>query len=165
MQPDEQTWRYAIEDEEAASAAVVEAERVLHRQLQHHLAISPTVDGEVSELDLRRTEYAVAVRAIDEAAAVYHRAQGEAMLQQARAEQHHDATTRSSVVRRSHSSSSGNGSSPRPTKRLNLGLPSCGPAIQSSGSEEDTGRSGESEDSGSGNASDPRHFRSTRPCL
>ncbi|KAE8887480.1 hypothetical protein PF005_g5373 [Phytophthora fragariae] len=77
MQPDEQTWRYAIEDEEAASAAVVEAERVLHRQLQHHLAISPTVDGEVSELDLRRTEYAVAVRAIDEAAAVYHRAQGE----------------------------------------------------------------------------------------
>ncbi|KAE8982649.1 hypothetical protein PR002_g23471 [Phytophthora rubi] len=139
MQPDEQTWRQAIEDEEAVSAAVVEAERALHRQLQYHLASSPTVYDAVSELDLRRTEYAVAVRATDEATAVYHRAQWEiiaaerdhrradhvqriqAVLQQTRAEQQHAATTRSSVARRSHSSSSENGSSPRPTKRLNLG--------------------------------------------
>ncbi|KAE8876150.1 hypothetical protein PF005_g21447 [Phytophthora fragariae] len=77
MQPDEQTWRQAIEDEEAVSAAVVEAERALHRQLQHHLASSPTVYDAMSELDLRRTEYAVAVRATDEATAVYHRAQWE----------------------------------------------------------------------------------------
>ncbi|KAE9017155.1 hypothetical protein PR003_g15830 [Phytophthora rubi] len=95
MQPDEQTWSYAIEDEEAASAAVVEAERVLHRQLQHHLAISPTVDGEVSELDLRRTEYAVAVRAIDEAAAVYHRAQGGGYCRRARSTSGGPRTTHS----------------------------------------------------------------------
>ncbi|KAE9281347.1 hypothetical protein PR003_g27698 [Phytophthora rubi] len=79
MQTEEQTWRLAIEDEEAASGAVVEAEKVLHRQLQHHRAGSPTVDDAVSDLDLRRTEYAAAVHATDEAANVYYRAQGEAI--------------------------------------------------------------------------------------
>ncbi|KAE8982935.1 hypothetical protein PR003_g15193 [Phytophthora rubi] len=77
MQTEEDTWRQAIQDEEAASAAVVEAERALHRQLQHHRVGSPTVDDAVSELDLRRTEYAVAMRATDQAATVYQRAQGE----------------------------------------------------------------------------------------
>ncbi|KAE9014076.1 hypothetical protein PR003_g13915 [Phytophthora rubi] len=77
MQTEEDTWRQAIQDEEAASVAVVEAERALHRQLQHHRAGSPTVDDEVSELDLRRTGYAVAMRATDQAATMYQRAQGE----------------------------------------------------------------------------------------
>ncbi|KAE8972135.1 hypothetical protein PR001_g26696 [Phytophthora rubi] len=184
MQTEEQTWRLAIEDEEAASGAVVEAEKVLHRQLQHHRAGSPTVDDAVSDLDLRRTEYAAAVHATDEAANVYYRAQGEAIaserdrrradhvqrieavLQQARAEQQHAATTNPSVARRLYSSSSENGSPPRPTKRLNLGPPSSGPAIETTGSEQDTGRSGESDDSSSsGNASNPRHFHSTHSCL
>ncbi|KAE9189719.1 hypothetical protein PF004_g22125 [Phytophthora fragariae] len=56
MQAAEETWRQAIEAEEAASAAVVEAERVLQQLLQHHLPSSPTVDNAVSELDLRRSE-------------------------------------------------------------------------------------------------------------
>ncbi|KAE8897105.1 hypothetical protein PF003_g18830 [Phytophthora fragariae] len=172
MQRDEQTWRQAIADEEAASAALVEAERVLHLQLQHHRAGSPTVDDAVSEVDLRRTEYAAAVRATDEAAALYHRAHGEviaaerddrradhvqrieAVLQQARAAQQHAAATSPSVARRAHSSSSENGSSPRPTKRLNLGPPSSGSPIQTTGGEEDTARSGDSEGESSGNASE-----------
>ncbi|KAE9166554.1 hypothetical protein PF004_g29117 [Phytophthora fragariae] len=74
MQTGEDTWRQAIQDKEAASVAVVEAERALHRQLQHHRAGSPTVDDAVSDLDLRRTEYAAAVHATDEAADVYYRA-------------------------------------------------------------------------------------------
>ncbi|KAE9121922.1 hypothetical protein PF010_g6913 [Phytophthora fragariae] len=134
----------------------------------------PNVDDAVSDLDLRRTEYAAAVHATDEAANVYYRAQGEAIaserdrrradhvqrieavLQQARAEQQHAATTNPSVARRLYSSSSENGSPPRPTKRLNLGPPSSGPAIETTGSEQDTGRSGESDDSSSsGNASNP----------
>ncbi|KAE8961874.1 hypothetical protein PR001_g29900 [Phytophthora rubi] len=174
MQTEEDTWRQAIQDEEAASVAVVEAERALHRQLQHHRAGSPTVDDAVSDLDLRRTEYAAAVHATDEAADVYYRAQGEAIaaerdrrradhvqrieavLQQARAEQQHAAATSPSVARRSYSSSSENGSPPRPTKRLNLGPPSSGPAIETTGSEQDKGRSGESDDSSSsGDASNP----------
>ncbi|KAE9168678.1 hypothetical protein PF004_g28431, partial [Phytophthora fragariae] len=69
MQRDEQTWRQAIPDEEAASAALVEAERALHLQLQHHRAGIPTVGDAVLEVDLRRTEYAAAVGATDEAAA------------------------------------------------------------------------------------------------
>ncbi|KAE8892361.1 hypothetical protein PF005_g22879 [Phytophthora fragariae] len=173
MQTEEDTWRQAIQDEEAASAAVVEAERALHRQRQHHRAGTPMVDDTVSELDLRRTDYAVAMRATDQAATVYQRAQGEiiaaerdrrradqqervqAVLQQARVGQVHASTTRPTVATRTHSSSSENGSSPRPTKRLNLGPPSSGPAIHTTGSEEDTGRSGDSEASSSGNASDP----------
>ncbi|KAE8954726.1 hypothetical protein PR001_g32374, partial [Phytophthora rubi] len=172
MQRDEQTWRQAIADEEAASAALVEAERVLHLQLQHHRAGSPTVDDAVSDVDLRRTEYAAAVRATDEAAALYHRAHGEviaaerddrradhvqrieAVLQQARAAQQHAAATSPSVARRAHSSSSENGSSPRPTKRLNLGPPSSGSPIQTTGGEEDTARSGDSEGESSGGASE-----------
>ncbi|KAE8887220.1 hypothetical protein PF003_g28733 [Phytophthora fragariae] len=172
MQRDEQTWRQAIADEEAASAALVEAERVLHLQLQHHRAGSPTVDDAVSEVDLRRTEYAAAVRATDEAAVLYHRAHGEviaaerddrradhvqrieAVLQQARAAQQHAAATSPSVARRAHSSSSENGSSPRPTKRLNLGPPSSGSPIQTTGGEEDTARSGDSEGESSGGASE-----------
>ncbi|KAE8876747.1 hypothetical protein PF003_g39172 [Phytophthora fragariae] len=172
MQRDEQTWRQAIADEEAGSVALVEAERVLHLQLQHHRAGSPTVDDAVSEVDLRRTEYAAAVRATDEAAALYHRAHGEviaaerddrradhvhrieAVLQQARAAQQHAAATSPSVARRAHSSSNENGSSPRPTKRLNLGPPSSGSPIQTTGGEEDTARSGDSEGESSGGASE-----------
>ncbi|KAE9300205.1 hypothetical protein PF008_g23060 [Phytophthora fragariae] len=176
MQTEEQTWRLAIEDEEAASGAVVEAERVLHRQLRHHRSGSPTVDDAVSDLDLRRTQYAAAaaVHATDQAGNVYYRTQGEAIaaerdrrradhvqrieavLQQALAEQQHAAATNPSVARRSYSSPSENGLPPRPTKRLNLGPPSSGPAIETTGSEQDTGRSGESDDSSSsGNASNP----------
>ncbi|KAE8979726.1 hypothetical protein PR003_g25260 [Phytophthora rubi] len=173
MQRDKQTWRQAIADEEAASAALVEAERALHLQLQDHRAGSPTVDDVVSEVDLRRTEYAAAVRATDEAAALYQRAHGEviaaerdhrwadhvqrteAVLQQAQAEQQHAAATSPSVTRRALSSSSENGSSPRMTKRLNLGPPSSGSPIQTTGGEEDTARSGDSEGSSSGNASEP----------
>ncbi|KAE9313786.1 hypothetical protein PF008_g19645 [Phytophthora fragariae] len=172
MQRDEQTWRQAIADGEATSAALVEALRALHLQLQHHRAGSPMVDDAVSKVVLRPTEYAAAVRATDEAAALYHRAHGEviaaerhhrradheqrieAVLQQARAEQQHAAATSPSVARRAHSRSSENGSSPRPTKRLNLVPPSSGPPIQTTGGEEDTARSGDSEGLCSGNASE-----------
>ncbi|KAE9055196.1 hypothetical protein PF010_g32239, partial [Phytophthora fragariae] len=46
------------------------------------------------------------------------------------------------------------GSSPRPTKRLNLGPPSSGSPIQTTGGEEDTARSGDSEGESSGGASE-----------
>ncbi|KAE8876556.1 hypothetical protein PF003_g39339 [Phytophthora fragariae] len=75
MQPDEETWCQAIEDEEAACAVVVEAENALRQLFQHHLASSPTVDDAVSELDLQRSEYARMLRATDQTDAVFHHAQ------------------------------------------------------------------------------------------
>ncbi|KAE8993435.1 hypothetical protein PF010_g19567 [Phytophthora fragariae] len=145
MQTEEDTWRQAIQDEEAASAAVVEAEKALHRQLQHHRAGSPTVDDAVSELDLRRTEYAVAMRATDQAATVYQRAQGEIIAAE-RDRRRADHQERVQAVLQQ--------ARVGPTKRLNLGPPSSGPAIQTTGSEEVPGRSGDSEGSSSGNASE-----------
>ncbi|KAE8890669.1 hypothetical protein PF003_g25122 [Phytophthora fragariae] len=158
MQRDEQTWRQAIADEEAASAALVQAERVLHLQLQHQRAGSPTVDDAVSEVDLRRTEYAAAVRATDEAAALYHRAHGEviaaerddrradhvqrieAVLQQARAAQQHAAAT-------SPSTTGGEEDTARSGD-------SEGESSGGASERADTGRSGGSEGSSSGNASE-----------
>ncbi|KAE8892893.1 hypothetical protein PF002_g21758 [Phytophthora fragariae] len=145
MQTEEDTWRQAIQDEEDASAAVVEAEKALHRQLQHHRAGSPTVDDAVSELDLRRTEYAVAMRATDQAATVYQRAQGEIIAAE-RDRRRADHQERVQAVLQQ--------ARVGPTKRLNLGPPSSGPAIQTTGSEEVPGRSGDSEGSSSGNASE-----------
>jgi hypothetical protein len=74
MQPEEVTWRQAIEEEEDAFTAAVGAERVLHQLVQRHLASSPEVDAAVAELDLRRSEYTHKLRATEEADDVYHRA-------------------------------------------------------------------------------------------
>jgi hypothetical protein len=80
MQTEEATWRQAIEDEEAASGAVVAAERNLQQLAQHHLASSPTVDAAVTELDLQRSQYARTPRATDEATALYHRTEWDVMV-------------------------------------------------------------------------------------
>ncbi|KAE8911000.1 hypothetical protein PF003_g5118 [Phytophthora fragariae] len=80
MQAADETWRQAIEAEEAASAAVVEAERVLQQLLQDHLPSSPTVDNAVSELDLRRSEYERMQLATDEADAILNLAQWEVIV-------------------------------------------------------------------------------------
>ncbi|KAE9012799.1 hypothetical protein PR001_g15569 [Phytophthora rubi] len=82
MQAAEETWRQAIEDEEAASAAVVETERVLQQLLQHHLPSSPTVDNAVSELDLRRSEYERMQLASDEADAILNLEQWEVIVEE-----------------------------------------------------------------------------------
>jgi hypothetical protein len=164
MQREEAAWRQAIEDEEAASAAVVAAERDLQQLLQHHLASSPTVDNAVSELALRRSEYSLTLRTTYEAAALYHRTEWDVILAEShrRREDHEQrvravrqqtppgrqqaVTTSGLGVAHSRSSSSENGSPPRPTKRLNFGRSSCTPAAQTSKSEQSEQRD-QSEDS------------------
>jgi len=168
MEPEELTWRRTIEEEEDASTAAVEAERVLHQLVQRHLASSPKVDAAVAELDLRCSEYARKLRATGEADGVYHRAQWEdiiadrarrradheqrvqAVLQQAR----QASVTRSAVVLHSATSSRDDDPSPRPTKRLNLGRLPRSPVIQNAGSGEETVGSGGFEGSSSGDADD-----------
>ncbi|KAE8964454.1 hypothetical protein PR001_g29052, partial [Phytophthora rubi] len=110
MQAAEETWRQAIEEEEAVSAAVVEAERALQQLLEHHIPSSPTVDNAGSELDLRCSEYECMQQASDEAGAIFnlaewevivadldhrraeHEQRAQAVLQQSRARQLHAST-------------------------------------------------------------------------
>ncbi|KAE9146142.1 hypothetical protein PF004_g33021, partial [Phytophthora fragariae] len=109
MQAAEETWRQAIEDEEAASAAVVETERVLQQLLQHHLPSTPTVDNAVSELDLRCSEYERMQLVTDEADAVFNLAQWEVIVaerdhRRAEHEQRAQAVLQQSRARQLHAS-------------------------------------------------------------
>ncbi|KAE8968177.1 hypothetical protein PR002_g27841 [Phytophthora rubi] len=109
MQAAEETWWQAIEAEEAVSAAVVEAERVLQQLLQHHLSSSPTVDNAVSELDLRRSEYERMQLVTDEADAIFNLAQWEVIVaepdhRRAEHEQRAQAVLQQSRARQLHAS-------------------------------------------------------------
>ncbi|KAE9008331.1 hypothetical protein PR001_g16725 [Phytophthora rubi] len=160
MQAAEETWRQAIEDEETASAAVVEAERALQQLSEYHLPSRPTVDNAESELDLRRSEYECMQQATDEDDAIFNLAQWEvivaerdhrrveheqraqAVLQQSRARQLHASTI---MVTPSHtneqdgvrcggveySSSSGNARDPPPDRLAHGYGHSCVPSVWS----------------------------------
>nr|KAE8924862.1 hypothetical protein PF009_g24915 [Phytophthora fragariae] len=109
MQAAEETWRQAIEEEEAASAAVVEAERALLQLLEHHIPSSPTVDNAESELDLRRSEYECMQQASDEAGAIFNLAQWEVIVaerdhRRAEHEQRAQAVLQQSRARQLHAS-------------------------------------------------------------
>ncbi|KAE9279278.1 hypothetical protein PR003_g28272 [Phytophthora rubi] len=94
MQAAEETWRQAIEDENAASASVVEVERALQQILQHRLPSSPTVDNA-----MRRSEYERMQLATDEAGAIFNLAQCKvikAELDHRRAE--HEQRVRASLL-------------------------------------------------------------------